>query len=75
MTYVPDYCMYDVSNHALALMLACLRQIPQRDCAIRAEKWNIPSNGLSHRLKGRTLGLIGCGRIARCLAKRFLDLK
>ncbi len=69
-TYVPDYCMYDVSDHALALMLACLRQIPQRDCAIRAGNWNIPSNGLSHRLKGSTLGLIGCGRIARCLARK-----
>lgn len=62
--------MYDVSDHALALMLACLRQIPQRDCTIRAGNWNIPSNGLSHRLKGSTLGLIGYGRIARCLARK-----
>lgn len=70
MTYVPDYCMYDVSDHALALLLACLRQIPVRDQKIRTGEWNIPHHNVAHRLKGSTLGLIGCGRIARCLAKK-----
>lgn len=69
-TYVPDYCMYDVSDHALALILACLRKIPLRDRKIRQGAWNIPNGGIAHRLKGRTLGLVGCGRIARCLAKK-----
>lgn len=69
-TYVPDYCIYDVSDHALALMMACLRQVPQRDRKIRDGAWSIPNCGISHRLKGATLGLVGCGRIARCLAKK-----
>lgn len=69
-TFVPDYCMYDVSDHALALLFACLRQIPMRDRKIRKDEWNIPHQGVAHRIKGSTLGLIGCGRIARCLAKK-----
>ena len=69
-TYVPDYCIYDVSDHALALMMACLRQISLRDRMIRNGAWSIPSRGIAHRLKGATLGLVGCGRIARCLAKK-----
>ena len=51
-------------------LLACLRQIPLRDRKIRQGAWNIPNGGIAHRLKGRTLGLVGCGRIARCLAKK-----
>ena len=34
-TNVPDYCMEDVSDHALALMFACMRHIPMRDRKIR----------------------------------------
>ncbi len=40
-TNVPDYCMEDVSDHALALMLSCLRHIPLRDREVREGKWNI----------------------------------
>lgn len=67
-TYVPDYCMEDVSDHALALMLACLRHIPERDRKVRQGQWDIP--GDSFRLRGKTLGLIGAGRIARVLARK-----
>lgn len=63
---VPDYCMEDVSDHALALLLACLRNIPLRDKGVRKGEWNI--QGKSFRLKGKTLGLVGAGRIARALA-------
>lgn len=62
-TNVPDYCMEDVSDHALALMLSCLRHIPLRDREVREGKWNIQAD--SFRLKGKTLGVIGAGRIAR----------
>ena len=62
-TYVPDYCMEDVSDHALALMLSCLRHIPMRDRRVREGAWNL--QGASFRLAGKTLGVIGAGRIAR----------
>lgn len=71
-TYVPDYCMEDVSDHALALMLACLRHIPERDRKVRQGQWDIP--GDSFRLRGKTLGLVGAGRIARALAARYRAL-
>lgn len=67
-TNVPDYCMEDVSDHALALMLSCLRHIPLRDREVREGKWNIQAD--SFRLKGKTLGVIGAGRIARALIRK-----
>lgn len=68
LTYVPDYCMEDVSDHAIALLLACLRQIPMRDRRVRGGEWNI--KGTSYRLKDHTLGVVGAGRIARCLIRK-----
>lgn len=67
-TYVPDYCMEDVSDHALALMLSCLRHVPMRDRKVRAGEWNL--QGDSFRLAGKTLGVIGAGRIARALIRK-----
>lgn len=67
-TNVPDYCMEDVSDHALALMLSCLRQVARRDARVRAGEWNIP--GESFRLRGSVLGILGFGRIARCLVEK-----
>lgn len=67
-TNVPDYCMEDVSDHAVALMLACLRHIPMRDRRIREGAWNL--QGESFRLLGKTLGIIGAGRIGRAVAKK-----
>ena len=67
-TYVPDYCMEDVSDHALALMLSCLRQVAYRDRNIRGGKWNMKDQGF--RIAGKTLGVLGFGRIARALVKK-----
>jgi D-3-phosphoglycerate dehydrogenase len=67
-TYVPDYCMEDVSDHALALMLSCLRHIPLRDALVRKGQWNIHQT--SFRLRGKTLGIVGAGRIGRALARK-----
>ena len=67
-TNVPDYCMEDVSDHALALMLSCMRHIPMRDRRIRQGAWNL--QGTSFRMKGRVLGVIGAGRIARALIRK-----
>lgn len=68
-TYVPDYCMEDVSDHALALLMSCLRNVAFRDRMIRQGQWNIQS-AYSFRLAGKTLGIIGAGRIARTLVRK-----
>lgn len=67
-TNVPDYCMEDVSDHALALMMACLRHVAMRDRKIRQGAWNLQAPAF--RLKGKTLGVIGAGRIARSLIQK-----
>lgn len=67
-TNVPDYCMEDVSDHALALLFACLRNVVLRDREIRKGKWNIVAP--SYRVQGKVLGLIGAGRIARALIRK-----
>lgn len=67
-TNVPDYCMEDVSDHALALLMTCLRQTAFRDRKIRDGAWNIQKT--SFRLAGKTLGVIGAGRIARALIRK-----
>ena len=67
-TNVPDYCMEDVSDHALALMMTCLRHVSMRDRQVRQGAWNL--QGTSFRLKGKTLGVIGVGRIARALIRK-----
>jgi phosphoglycerate dehydrogenase-like enzyme len=69
--YVPDYGADDVADHALALILACARRVAQSDRAVRRGAW--PSYAeLSplRRLRGRTLGVIGYGRIGRNLAEK-----
>lgn len=67
-TYVPDYCEEDVSDHAMGLMMACMRDIANRDRLIRQGKWNLQRT--SFRIQGKVLGLIGFGRIARAFARK-----
>jgi D-3-phosphoglycerate dehydrogenase / 2-oxoglutarate reductase len=69
--YVPDYGMDDIADHALALLLACARRIAESDRAVRAGAW--PSYAAlvpMFRLRGRTLGVLGYGRIGRNLAEK-----
>ena len=61
-TNVPDYCAEDVSDMAVALILACIRRVAMKDRLIREGKWNINANHMM-RLEGKTLSLIGFGRI------------
>jgi D-3-phosphoglycerate dehydrogenase len=69
-TNVPDYCIDEVSDHALALILALTRGVARLDRSVRAGSWDPMVARPLHRLRGRTLGLVGCGRIARRLAEK-----
>lgn len=66
-TNVPDYCMDEVSDHAMGLLLACARKIPRYDRAVRTENWEQNIGPAMSRIRGKTLGIIGFGRIARAL--------
>jgi D-3-phosphoglycerate dehydrogenase / 2-oxoglutarate reductase len=69
-TYVPDYCMHEVSDHAMALLLALARKIPLSDELVQAGRWEMPAVVPIHRLAGRVLGLVGFGNIPRALAPK-----
>jgi D-3-phosphoglycerate dehydrogenase / 2-oxoglutarate reductase len=69
-TNVPDYCIDEVSDHALALILGLTRRILRLDRAVRSGGWNVGDASPMHRLRGQRLGLVGFGRIARALATK-----
>jgi D-3-phosphoglycerate dehydrogenase len=69
-TYVPDYCMHEVSDHAMALLLALARKIPFSNKQVQAGRWEMPAVVPIHRLFGRALGLVGFGNIPRALAPK-----
>ena len=69
-TNVPDFCLEEVSDHTLALLLACARHLVQFDRATRRGVWDLSAQQPMFRLRGQTLGLIGYGNIARTLAPK-----
>jgi D-3-phosphoglycerate dehydrogenase / 2-oxoglutarate reductase len=66
----PTYCIEEVAEHAMALMLACARKIVVYDRVVRAGKWDLAPGKPIFRLAGRTLGLIGFGNIGQQVAAR-----
>lgn len=73
-TNVPDYCVDEVAEHALALLLCCVRGVARYDRDVRAGGWRPQVAAPLFRLQGRTLGLIGYGRIAQRLAAKVSGL-
>ena len=67
---VPDYGTEEVADHAVTLLLAVVRQLRQGDAAIRAGTWDFRTVAETTRLRGQTLGLVGCGRIGTAAALR-----
>jgi D-3-phosphoglycerate dehydrogenase len=68
-TYVPDYCIDEVADHALALLLALARGVHPAALSVRAGEWAVP-HGTVHRLRGARLALIGAGAIGRAVIER-----
>ncbi len=69
-TNVPDYCIDEVSDHALALILALARKVLSATAAVRAGTWDVKTAAPIARLRGRVLGLVGLGRIPRALVPK-----
>lgn len=66
---VPDYCISEVADHALALMLCLWRKVVELDAQVRAQGWTGMLRPV-RRLEGQVLGIIGLGRIGRAVATR-----
>ncbi len=75
---VPDFCLDEVSDHAMALILACTRRIVQLDHMVKTVGWKEQPDryiggevwGKMTKLRGLTLGLISFGRIPRALVPK-----
>ncbi len=66
----PAYCIDEVAEHALALMLSAWRRVTQHAIAVRTGEWAPLAGGKIRRLKGSTLGFLGFGAIGQALAER-----
>jgi D-3-phosphoglycerate dehydrogenase len=69
-TNVPDYCVDEVADQTIALLLAVARKIVIGHAHTIRGGWGIDPIRPIHRLRGQTFGLIGFGNIAREVAKR-----
>src|SRR5580704_17928746 len=68
--YVPDYCLREVSDHAMALLLALARKVMFSNKLVQSGRWELPPIVPLRRLDGQVLGLIGFGNIPRTLAPK-----
>jgi D-3-phosphoglycerate dehydrogenase len=71
---VPDYCIDEVSDHALTLLLMLSRQMIAAMSLAREERWAVPKMPPLHRLRGQICGLVGCGKIGSLLAGKVSQL-
>ena len=68
-TYVPDYCVDEVSDHVMALLHAWNRKIVLFDRAVKERGWSSqPLTMRMMRLRGKTIGIVGFGRIGQAVA-------
>ncbi len=69
-TRVPEYCLDEVSDHALALLLALARKIVPANRLVQAGRWEMSAVVPIQRIRGRTLGLLGFGKIPQLVAPK-----
>jgi D-3-phosphoglycerate dehydrogenase / 2-oxoglutarate reductase len=69
-TRVPDYCLDEVSDHAVALLLAVVRKIPFLNARAHSGIWEMKAAVPIHRLRGTTLGLVAFGQIPQLVAPK-----
>jgi D-3-phosphoglycerate dehydrogenase len=71
----PDPLAEEVSDHVAALLLDCARHVARLDRAVRQGRWRSETLLSMQRVRGRTLGFIGFGRIARVLAQKLIGFE
>jgi D-3-phosphoglycerate dehydrogenase len=69
-TYVPDYCLQEVSDHAMALVLALARKVTLSNALVQQGRWEMSAVVPIRRLEGQVLGLVGLGNIPRRVAPK-----
>ena len=69
-TYVPDYCLREVSDHTMALLLALARKVTLANKLVQSGRWELPPVVPLRRLEGQVLGLVGFGNIPRAVVPK-----
>ena len=69
---IPDFCLEEVSDHAISLMMACARQITRLSDGTKQGRWTESQKivSVAAPLYEQTLGLVGCGNIGRYTARK-----
>jgi D-3-phosphoglycerate dehydrogenase len=68
---VPDYCVDEVSTHALGMLLSCARKLPLLDAAVKNGIWDWSTARAVGRIAGGTVGVVGFGTIGRSFARKL----
>ncbi|WP_274629139.1 2-hydroxyacid dehydrogenase [Arvimicrobium flavum] len=74
-TNTPDVLNDGMAEITIGLMIALARRIPQTDRYVREGRWPAGNFPLTHELRGRTLGIVGLGRIGKEIALRAQAMK
>jgi D-3-phosphoglycerate dehydrogenase / 2-oxoglutarate reductase len=73
---VPDYCIDEVADHTIGLILSLTRQIAPLSSAVKAGGWKRPTPlPQFYALRDLTTGVVGCGRIGRAVIARLTPFK
>jgi len=67
---VPGYCIDEVSDHTIALILSLVRKTSFFNQKVKSNMWDFRLGIPIHRIRGKTMGLIGCGKIGLEVAKK-----
>ena len=70
MTNVPDYCVEEVSDHAVAMLLAHFRGVARLDRETKSLRWN-PGGARLARVRDLTIGIVGFGRIGQATTRKL----
>ena len=68
---VPDYCMDEVASQTVAMILTLSRKTAFFDRKVKSGEWDFHLGIPIYRIKGKTLGLVGCGKIGLEVARRI----
>ena len=68
---VPDYCMDEVADQTISMILTLIRKSTFFDQKVKSGQWDFHQGIPIYRARGKTLGLIGCGKIGLEVAKRI----
>src|SRR6186713_664490 len=73
-TNIPDYCLIEVAEHALALLLSLSRKVAFYHQETKQGRYQLQSGPKLRRIEGQTLGIVGLGNIGRKLAEKALGI-